>query len=125
MRLSLELPQDTIPTIPLEHLKNLSNISEPPEEKGVKHDLQEVEKPPTNVDMPISKELEKRVALTEANIKGLETTIDTRFNKIEKLINNLSVNSKADNPSNLNPVETSQIPTPPVMVAEDIVKRTL
>lgn len=83
MRLSLEIPQDTVPITPdkpLEHPEDSSDLSEPPEEEVVEHDLQEVDKPPTSVDMPISKELEKWVALTEANIKGLETTIDTRFN---------------------------------------------
>lgn len=101
MRLSLELPEDSeadIPPVGLLHETDILDLPEVSGEGEVEKGSQEVEKPPLSVEMPPSKELEKRIALTEVNIKGLKTDMEKGFKGIEEAIQRLSVAPGGDNP---------------------------
>ncbi|GAH88408.1 unnamed protein product, partial [marine sediment metagenome] len=94
MRLSLELPEEIEEAEPIVNIIDETDIPDLPavlEEGGVENGSQEADKPPLTVEMPPSKELEKRIALTEANIKGLETKMETGFEGIKEAIQSLSV----------------------------------
>ena len=80
MRLSMEPPKDTTHTshnTPLTPPTSLTDITEEEEseenENGSQEDengSREVEKPPVSVEMPPSQEFEKRLALTEADLRA-------------------------------------------------------
>ncbi len=105
-RLSVEPPQHNVPNVPNvppEHPENLPDLPKVPEEEPEKKVPQEVGRSLTSVEMPVSEELEKRVALTEANLKSIETSMEKGFSKLETMITTqrprLSLTPPTDDPT--------------------------
>ena len=83
----VETENEPVPMVPI-----------PLPKPGVVTVEQEEVKPPVSVVPPLSPSLDARVSLQDAEIKNIRATLDGRFEKIESMIQGLSVAPTEDNP---------------------------